>query len=647
MSVREYPPTITAATDWNNLIKFITGSGVFTPQANNAIDIGTASLQFKNAYFTGSLSVSGSSTFVGGLTVGGSVHIDSQILWANDIRNNGNNIVLLRGNTQTQGVGLQFNTAGVSPGFADSTRMTIASGYAAGSGSIIMYDPLTLSGVGSNIVPTINNADDIGAVNAQFKNGYFTGSLYVSGSLNAGGITYTSFQSAGITGSSLIAPSANNTVDLGTPTKQFKNEYITGSLYVSGSIVCPNLSLTASGSMSPATYTIYSGSGHYYAKNANGSIIYDETDFKTLINEVEVATNAVGGGLVFIKGGEYSMASQATLLSNVSLRGEGKVTHIYLPPGQAQTSATYTIFRGDSVSNFFIRDMCFDGNYANNVGAGFESMRGCVFIAGNSYNIDLENLDVINMSRDGIVVYVEGGQTAYNINTRNCRLDWGGTWNSIYYLCYGGSTIKGCSITDNDVSHFSDIGICLGQTVGGTIEKINIVNNRVYDGVDGYGSSTPPSIYGIKIEGVIYDCIIAENQIWQVWRGICDDGGSLRCSIIGNTVRSDLAGAGASIQIFWWGGNYNKIINNNIFSGYVSWQPAIDITGDYNTVEGNTVTKAGAGDGFVGLWIESTAASTMVHGNRFVACDTDIDDDSGTTKKRDNISSAHAWITDV
>ncbi len=72
----------------------------------------------------------------------------------------------------------------------------------------------------SNIYPSSNNAVDIGLTDLQFRNEYLTGSLYVTGSLTVG---------------STIAPNTNNADDLGTSTLQFKDAYFTGSLYVSGS----------------------------------------------------------------------------------------------------------------------------------------------------------------------------------------------------------------------------------------------------------------------------------------------------------------------------------------------------------------------------------------------------------------------------
>jgi hypothetical protein len=53
-------------------------------------------------------------------------HFDSNIVYAHDIRNNDNNPIIIRGNSQS-GNGFIIHTSGDSPGFADTARLTISS----------------------------------------------------------------------------------------------------------------------------------------------------------------------------------------------------------------------------------------------------------------------------------------------------------------------------------------------------------------------------------------------------------------------------------------------------------------------------------------------------------------------------------------
>jgi parallel beta-helix repeat protein len=75
---------------------------------------------------------------------------------------------------------------------------------------------------------------------------------------------------------------------------------------------------------SDATYLIWTSGSTVYAKNSlTGTIDYSGSDAATVINNAITATYYNGGGLVFVKSGNYSLSSSVILKSYVTLEGEG------------------------------------------------------------------------------------------------------------------------------------------------------------------------------------------------------------------------------------------------------------------------------------------------------------------------------------
>jgi parallel beta-helix repeat protein len=75
---------------------------------------------------------------------------------------------------------------------------------------------------------------------------------------------------------------------------------------------------------SEASYLIWTDGSTIYAKNSlTGMISYSGSDAATVINNAITATYDNGGGLVFVKSGNYSIGSSIVMKSYVTLEGEG------------------------------------------------------------------------------------------------------------------------------------------------------------------------------------------------------------------------------------------------------------------------------------------------------------------------------------
>ena len=84
------------------------------------------------------------------------------------------------------------------------------------------------------IVPVTNNDIDLGTSSLKFKNGYFAGNLTVDGNITLGGdITLGDSNTDSITLGAEVAshviPDVDNTYDLGSSTKEWRNLYIDGT----------------------------------------------------------------------------------------------------------------------------------------------------------------------------------------------------------------------------------------------------------------------------------------------------------------------------------------------------------------------------------------------------------------------------------
>ncbi len=153
----------------------------------------------------------------------------------------------------------------------------------------------------------------------------FTNNVAVGGTLKVtGSATYQGLIAAKIitgstiSGSTLIAPTANNVVDLGTGKYQFKDLYLTGSIYCSGSVVSGGLVesfqfTTATGSILQLDYL-------------TGSVISGSNISGTAISGSSVTSVGTlsGSGITRLNILQFNTATGSTSLIAATISGSTK-----------------------------------------------------------------------------------------------------------------------------------------------------------------------------------------------------------------------------------------------------------------------------------------------------------------------------------
>ena len=139
----------------------------------------------------------------------------------------------------------------------------------------------------------------------------------------------------------------------------------------------------------------------------------DDADYETdgtadqiQINAAIVAVNAAGGGIVFVKSGNYSLSGSISMRSNVCLQGCGWSTKFSLVNGVDNVTISC-----DGISNFQLKDFKTDGNRAN------QSSGSGVWCASDCSDYEVSGLYVTNSYSNNIIC----GGTDFLIN--RCIVD--------------------------------------------------------------------------------------------------------------------------------------------------------------------------------------------------------------------------------
>jgi hypothetical protein len=170
---------------------------VLRPKVTNTVDLGTSSLKYKDAYLEGNLSLGGSITSAGSVNLGstaitGTLSVSTNTTLTGDLTANGNTIL----------------------GNADTDTVTIN------------------ADVASNLIPSVDDSYDLGAVGSEWRN------LYIDGTAN-------------------IDTGSIDTANVGTLNVS-GNGTVTGDLTVNGSInaTVVGVASTANALTTPRTITI-------------------------------------------------------------------------------------------------------------------------------------------------------------------------------------------------------------------------------------------------------------------------------------------------------------------------------------------------------------------------------------------------------
>lgn len=200
-------------------------SNALVPDSNEAVDLGSSSLHFKDAYLRrmiGTLAYSSSSGTIG---------------WASAtvLQPSANNSIDLGAS------GRQFSKIYANEFYINGTKLDISgievSKLTAKSGNYTRTLTMTASSSGASILPSVNNAFTLGSASYMFSEIF---AAKFTGDLN-GKILDGSYNLAWDASHNLI-PSTTNYLSLGTSSRQYKNVY-GQNLYVNGTAVTSDKSL--------------------------------------------------------------------------------------------------------------------------------------------------------------------------------------------------------------------------------------------------------------------------------------------------------------------------------------------------------------------------------------------------------------------
>ncbi len=340
--------------------------------------------------------------------------------------------------------------------------------------------------------------------------------------------------------------------------------------------------LLSSTGYSPATKVVApAGSGFIADYYTTGTA--DETQ----INLAITAVNGLGGGVVLIKSGNYSVASPITPLTNVIIRGEGLGTYVKLP-----NLTNVNIFEVFGVNHVIIEDLYLDGNGVNQ-----SVEKQIIRIGQGSTYIDVKNCKLINASHHGV-------------NSLN---------DSSYSNCTNIRVLY-CEISNcGSLVEANPDGACIALQGSYCLAQGNFITDTSFCGIELYHDGDHSS---------------AVNN-FIIWNGESDTLGAIQVGVNNeNSIVSGniITGAGVSghgaIKVL---ANYATVSNNTIFditNGFGIWasgtnnsafnnntiknlsQEGIYIEGTYNTFSANTITNC-----LMGINARPTAFYDVIIGN--------------------------------
>jgi hypothetical protein len=220
------------------------------PKTTNTVDLGTSSLKYKDAYLAGDLSLGDAATIGGALNVTGAATLSSTLAVTGNQTNTGD--LTVNGNTTL--------------GNAATDTVTVNADIA------------------SNLIPSVDDSYDLGAVGSEWRNAYIDGTAHIdTGSIDTANVT-------------TLAVSGNATV--------------TGDLTVDGN-------LTASGSIVATTAdTLTTARTITLAGDVTGAANFDGSSNITITTNLVVDSTEVtasGAELNILDGATLSTAELNTL----------------------------------------------------------------------------------------------------------------------------------------------------------------------------------------------------------------------------------------------------------------------------------------------------------------------------------------------
>ena len=373
----------------------------------------------------------------------------------------------------------------------------------------------------------------------------------------------------------------------------------------------PTTTITITGGVYPGapSYTVYAISGTYYAKDQNGYVEFNGTNFATIVNSAITSSSSTGGGVVELLTGNFYLTSGIFLQSNVHVKGQGFNTIITVADGTSDTywgsyHALVLINGTGLIENPELSDLTLD---PNNDGLGYAMAIFNVRTANVGLKIHHVNFPSGSaLSGAAISLTATVGAEIYSNIITNNRI--------AIYAEYTNDS----SIHDNYVENITNEGFYIGEYAYQNIVSNNIVKNvemeaielksnsylntvsgnRISNSLNGiYVGGNFTSVMGNTINGGTNGIYIQSggssvgisvvvNSLYNqsnVGIGVEDEQG---VTITGNNVKSWASGGSMGIRILNSG---NNTINANIvYAGYDGIKLQ---NGDNNIITNNVVTK--------------------------------------------------------
>jgi len=314
----------------------------------------------------------------------------------------------------------------------------------------------------------------------------------------------------------------------------------------------------------------------------SGNYICDGTADEVQINVAIVLANALGGGTVMLRNGQYNIAAVISLLSNVTLRGNGYGTHIRLG-----NNLNINCIEGNADNYCAVEDLRVDGNKANNADQAVDaSQNGIAFLNTSCTYFKVVGCWCVDCERTGIWIDSSWGSIVGNQLLNNGRAGFA-VEEGFYH-----------AITSN---------VARGNTFAGYIYD---THNSTLTGNTDYGGT-----YGIEAHGGGRNTIVG-NGIISAGTGIFGNGVN-DTPIVGNCVEY------SNVGIYWSNGNFNTVTGNQCRD---ILQHGIRVNNcDYVTVTANSVWQPDREDSasFDGIYISGGTTKGAYIGNTVTAGDRD------------------------
>ncbi|HET7629790.1 MAG TPA: right-handed parallel beta-helix repeat-containing protein, partial [Candidatus Saccharimonadales bacterium] len=296
--------------------------------------------------------------------------------------------------------------------------------------------------------------------------------------------------------------------------------------------------------------------------------------------KIQAAINALPaqGGTVYLMEGTYTIDTNITLPSNVTLAGSGEATIIKFK-NSVGAGTFYALTNSGSVTNITIRDLQLDGNKSNNA-TGSPTMMGIRLSSAGSgsgtstvLGARISGVTAKNFRNNGIAIYDSLNVTVQNNGAIN---------NDVYGIVFDNFNLANnlTTVSKNLITNNRTAGNLTG--IGVYSQAGTSVTNNISEGNSAYGidfEAAQGAVTGNIAGKNGWDGIfIAETNENDVTGNKIYDSGTVDATksgltisnsdrnIIGNNTITDTAGTGYAINIINSTSD-NNYLGNNTFSG--------------------------------------------------------------------------------